>query len=184
MWRAALAALALFASASCAHAQERRDDGVAAQAVARVMIEALAPASGGDRAYGWDALSIRVSRHMHWHLVAPDPLDRAPDGLTRRNGWITAQGSEVGVSAHGPDERVSQLKFEVSAFYTQTLLEALRAEGVDVAFQADWEESSEYLITPPGREGGMLTSARVCTPPESRATQRCHNELTLAFELP
>jgi hypothetical protein len=59
-----------------------------------------------------------------------------------------------------------------------------RAQGVEVRFQSEDESSSEYLVAPPGREAGLLTSTRICTSPESRAAQSCRDELTLAFEPP
>jgi hypothetical protein len=59
-------------------------------AVARVIIEALAPSSHGDWAYRWGALSTRVSRHMHWHLYGPEPRDAQQEA--QRNGWIEVDG--------------------------------------------------------------------------------------------
>jgi hypothetical protein len=187
MLRAFITALALMFAPVCASAQindETRADAPIVRATAQVMIAALAPSDYGAWAYQWDAVSIRVSRLMHWHLFAPDDRDRPPDAISRRNGWISEEGRTIGVSAFGLDDRVIKLTFEVNAFHTLYLLEALRAEGVEVSFQGEDESSSEYVITPPGREEGMLTSTRICTSPQSRAAQRCHNEITLAFELP
>ncbi len=185
MRRAAAAAIALLMLPSCAHAQsEAEPDAPIVQATARVIAEALAPNDAGAWAYTWDAVSIRISRHMHWHVPRPDPIDRPPDALTQRNGWIGAGGGNVGVSAIGLDDRVIKLTFDVDDFHTLHLVQALQAQGVEVSFQSEDESSSEYLVTPPGREGGMLTSTRICTSSESRAAQRCHDELTLAFELP
>lgn len=156
----------------------------AEQGLIRVMIEALAPSTQGDWAYRWDAVSIRVSRFMHWHLYGPEPTDRAPDGITRRNGWIDGAGWDVGVSAFGVDDRVTELSFEVHDAFALTLIEALRAEGVEVSFSSEDESTSQYVITPPGRDSGLLTTQRVCTSPHSAAAQRCHEVLTLAFEMP
>ncbi len=183
MLRAALTALALLAFTGCAHAQVSDRETRAAEATARVIIQALAPETYGDWAYRWDALSARLSRHMHWHLYGPD-IEQPPDAVVRRNGWIDGEGSQIGVSANGVAERVSHLTFEVHALNTLTLLEALRAQGAQVSFQADWEESSDYVVSAPGRDSAMLTSTRICRPPESRAGPSCHTELTLAFELP
>jgi hypothetical protein len=183
MLRAALAALALLAFTGCAHAEEGGGDARAAEATARVIIAALAPAADGVRGQHWDALSTRVSRHMHWHLHGPD-IELAPDAIVRRNGWIDGEGAQIDVSAHGPAERVSHLTFELHDLNTLTLLDALRAQGAEVSFQADWEESSDYVVSAPGRDSAMLTSTRICRPPESRAGPSCHIELTLAFDLP
>ena len=70
------------------------------------------------------------------------------------------------------------------AFTTLALLEALRLEGAEVSFQADYESYSEYVVSAPGRGPALLTAARVCRPPQGRAASHCHNELTLAFESP
>lgn len=180
--RALIAVLAL-TLAGCAHAKAPDRTARMAEATARVVIAALPREGEGVRDQDWTALSIRVSRHLHWGLHGPD-IELAPDAVVRRNGWIDADGAQIGVAALGVAERVTQLGFELHQLDTLALLEALRAQGAEVSFQADWEESSEYVVRAPGRESAILTSARVCRPPESRAGPYCHTELTLAFELP
>lgn len=179
--RFAFAALTIVMLPACTHAQGEAARP-AEQAVAQVMIEALAPSSYGDWAYRWDAVSVRVSRHMHWHISKPDARDRPPDAAARRNGWIEAPGKQIGVSAFGGDEAVTSLNFETDAFHTLELVDALRQAGVEVRFQGDDESSSEYVITPQGRDYGVMRSARVCTSPESGAAERCHHEIELTFD--
>lgn len=181
MMRCVLLALAL-ALSGCAHApaaepQEER----APQAVARIVIEALAPESYGEWAYHWSAVSARVSRHMHWHMFGPEPGELEEGAVARRNGWVTARGQSVGISAFGDRENVTHMTFELRDGTTLDYLEALRVAGAEVSFVADWEESSDYAISVPGRESAELTSARICRPPGSRAAPSCRIELTLRF---
>lgn len=158
-----------------------QDEPTAVTAVAQLMVKALAPSSYGDWAYRWGAVSIRISRDMHWHLFEPDARDRPADAVARRNGWINVRGQNVGISAFGGDEVVTHLTFDLPAASTLALVEALRAEGAEVAFQADYEAYLEYVVTPAGRDTGLLTSTRICTSPFSAAAQRCHDEMTLTF---
>lgn len=180
--RSLLVALALTLSASCTHAPViDQEEERAADIVARIIIEALAPASYGDWAYDWGAVSARVSRHMHWHVFGPDPRELEEGAVARRNGWISARGQSVGISAFGDRESVTHMTFEVRDGTTLDYLEALRAVGTDVSFAADWEESSDYVVGVPGRDSAELTSTRICRPPESRAGPSCRIELTLRF---
>jgi hypothetical protein len=121
---------------------------------------------------------------MHWRLAPPDAADRPVDAIIRRAGWIQSDGDQVFVSAEGVGERVRALTFETHSILTLSVLDALREEGANVSFQADWEESSEYVISADGAESALLTSARVCMHSEDRTGQTCSNVLTLAFELP
>lgn len=162
-----------------ARAQSEPSAGAAA---ARVIIEALAPSSYGDWAYRWDAVSIRVSRYMHWHLYGPEPRDRAEEEV-RRNGWVDVEGQDVGVSAFGGDTHVTSLSLDLPlAVAPRDVLDAIRAAGAEVSFQADFETYSEYWIAPPGRDGATLSSHRICTSPRSAVAPRCHDELMLTFE--
>jgi len=161
-----------------------QDEPTPVAAVAELMVKALAPRSYGDWAYRWGAVSIRISRDMHWHLFEPDARDRPADAVARRNGWITVRGQSVGISAFGGDQFVTHLTFELPAASTLTLVEALRMAGAEVSFQADYETYSEYVVTPAGRRPGLLTSTRICTSPQSAAAQRCHDEMTLTFGAP
>ncbi|HYD89689.1 MAG TPA: hypothetical protein VEA80_19565 [Vitreimonas sp.] len=187
MLRAAITGLALLLLPACAHAQEEyapRPDLPIVRATANVIVEALPESRYRDWGYGWGAVSIRVSRFVHWHIYEPDRRDRPADAIVRRNGWIDGEGTNVGVSVFGDDDSVTLLSFEFDDFHALDLLEALRAAGAEVSFQADYESYSEHIVTPPGREAGLLTTRRVCTPEGSRAARRCHNEaeLTFAFE--
>jgi hypothetical protein len=181
--RSALLALALLTT-SCAHAPAPlQEEERAEQIVARIMIDALAPESHGDRAHNWAAVSARVSRHMHWHLFGPDPRELEQGAVARRNGWISARGQSVGISAFGDRTNITHMTFELRDGQTLDYLAALRAAGAEVSFAADWEESSDYVLSAPGRESAELTSTRICRPPESRAGPSCHDELTLRLTL-
>lgn len=173
-------AIFLFLATPAAAQEEERSE----QIVARIMIEALAPESYGDWAYSWGALSARVSRHMHWHLFGPDPRELVEGAVSRRNGWISSRGQNVGISAHGDRENVTRMTFEIRDGQTLAVLDALRSAGAEVSFAADWEESSDYVVSAPGRAAADLTSARICTPEGSRAARRCHSVLTLTFAPP
>lgn len=181
--RRAAFALAVLLFAPVADAQERqslRDEPIV-RAAANVLIHTLAPSEQGDWRYDWGAVSPRVSQLVHWHMFEPDPRDRPADAIVRRNGWIEVPGQQIGVSVFGGDLRVTMLSLEYSAFHNLDLLEALAAEGAQVSFQTDYESYSEYIITPPGREAGLITVRRLCTSPQSAASQRCHNEAELTF---
>jgi hypothetical protein len=183
MRRAALAMLVLLC-ASAASAQERqslRDEPIV-RAAANVLIQTLGPSEYGDWRYDWGAVSSRVSRLVHWHIFEPDPRDRPAGAIVRRNGWIEVPGTHIGASVFGGDRRVTMLSLQYDEFHNLDLLEALAAEGAQVSFQADYESYSEYIITPPGREAGLLTLRRICTSPQSAAAQRCHNEAELTFD--
>jgi len=186
MLRSALTSLALMLLPACAHAEEEyvpRADLAIVQATAHILIQALPESRYSDWGYGWGPVSARVSRFMHWHIFEPDPRDRPPDAIVRRNGWIDGAGVNVGVSVFGNDDSVTMLSFEYHTFQTLDLLAALRAAGAEVSFQADYESYSEYIVTPQGRAPGLLTTRRVCTPEGSRAAPRCHNEAELTFAI-
>ena len=180
MIRAVLLATAFAVLAGCSHASSvARDEPGAHDIVARIIIEALAPESYGDWAYTWGAVSARVSRHMQWHLFGPDPRELEEGAVARRNGWISARGQSVGISAFGDRENVTYMTFELRDGQALEYLEALRAAGAEVSFAADWEESSDYVVSIAGRDPAELTSARMCRPPQSRAGPSCRIELTL-----
>lgn len=180
--RAVFLALAFVVLANCAHSPATASEEERAQhIVARIIIEALAPETYGAWAYDWGAVSARVSRHMHWHLFGPDARELAEGAVARRNGWISARGQNVGISAFGDREKVTHMSFELRDGATADYLGALRAAGAEVSFAADWEEASDYVVHVPGRDSAELTSARICRPPESRAGPSCRIELTLRF---
>lgn len=162
--------------APLAAAQEAAPD----LAAARLIVEALPQTGDADWVYRWDAVSIRVSRHMHWHLPDPDPRERPADAVLRRNGWIDALGAHVGVTAYGDDAGVRELVFELRR--AGDVMARLAEEGVAVETLREGETESEFRITPPGRRAGHLTRERRCTHPGSRAARRCWMIYTLRFE--
>ena len=186
MFRAALIAFAVTLLPAWAHAQEGRFDRSEtpiAIATANVIIQALPETQYGDWGYRWDAMTVRITRFVRWHIYAPDPRDRAADAIVRRNGWLEVPGAGIGVSVFGGDEKVTALSFEYDDFTNLDLIDALRDAGAEVSFQADYESYSEYVVTPPGREAGLLTLSRRCTSPRSAAAQRCTDGAELKFEL-
>jgi len=166
--RGIIAAIALLLAA-CAHASPAAEGDE--RAVAQVMIAALAdPSLEGRR---WEVLIARLSPAVRWQA--------ALDESTKRTGRIE-EGGRISVSAEGAQDRVTTLTFAVEGFTTLALLEALRAEGADVSFQADYESYSEYVVNAPGREPALLTSASTCSPLEERPTIECRETAILAFE--
>lgn len=186
MLRTACLALAAALLSACAHAPDGRVDRSETQIVrdaANVVIHALPESGNREWGYGWGAVSTRISRFVHWHIAAPEPADRPPDAITRRNGWIAGPGMEVGVTVFGDDDKVTMLSIAYDEFTNLDLVDALGDLGALVSFQADYESYSEYVVTPPDREPGLLTLKRICTPEGSRAARRCHNEAELTFEV-
>lgn len=183
--RGVVLALTLMFLPACAHAQDQpvgRGDLPGVRATANVIVHALPETRYRDYGYRWDAMSIRVSRYVRWHIYAPDDRGRAPDAVVQRNGWIDGEREDVDVAVFGDDERVTMMTFKYDRFRALDLLEGLRREGAEVSFQADYESYSEYLIAPPGREAGLLTMRRVC-PPERAASMRiCQDAAELTFE--
>jgi len=184
--RALLAAVAIALLPACALAQEGRIDRSATPiviATANVIAQVLPESQYRDWGYRWDAVTARISRLVHWHIYAPDPRERPADAIVRRNGWLEAPGAQIGVSVFGGDDQVTAVSFDYDEFSNLDLLDALRDTGAEVSFQSDYESYSEYIITPPGREPGLLTLSRRCTSPNSAAAQRCSNGAELKFEL-
>ncbi|GAM97176.1 hypothetical protein U91I_00801 [alpha proteobacterium U9-1i] len=150
---------------------------------ARLMIEALAPSSHGDWAYGWGPVSARTARHMHWHLFEPDPRDRPDDYVARRNGWIDGPGQNVGVSAFGGERRVTELSFELSRpDHRGAVFDALRAEGAGLELLRESEDFVEYRLSIAERHPANLMAIEHCTSPRSAAAQRCWTIYTLRFD--
>ncbi len=182
MMRSSVLTLAFMFAASCAHTPATaQEDARAEEVVARIIVEALAPASYGDWAYDWGALSARVSQHMHWHLFGPDARELEEGAVTRRTGWISVRGQSVGISAFGDAERVTHMTFELRDGQTAAVLDALRAAGTEAPLLSAQENSSNYEISVPGRDLAQLTSSRICTPEGARAARRCRDVLTLRF---
>lgn len=151
-------------------------------ATARVMIEALAPSSYGDWAYDWSAVSIRVSRHMHWHLPDPDPRGRPEHAEVRRTGWIGASGAQVGVAALGAEYGVRLLAFNFGGGDDRdALFAALHAAGAQIDVVSESNRSGRYVLAAPERDAAILDRTLSCTPPGSRAARRCWTDYTLTF---
>lgn len=179
-----LAAMALPAAA--------QDHPTAEDAMARVIHAALAPSSQGDWRYRWDALSIRISSLMHWHLPGPDkPGD---DAITRR-GWIPVKGAQIGVTAHGIGQTVTGLALSYSGrprlqSEQDSLIEALATRGVTATetsrtdapdfFHTD-EPLIVYQLSTEGRHEAALRQTHTCTSPLSAAAQRCETTYLLDF---
>jgi hypothetical protein len=184
--RAALAAVAIAMTPACAHAQDGRLDRSETPiviATATVIIQASPESRYREWGHRWDAVTARISRLVHWHIYAPDPRDRPADAIVRRNGWLEAPGVLIGVSVFGGDEEVTAVSFDYDEFTNLDLLDALRDAGAEVSFQSDYESYSEYIVTPPGREPGLLTLSRTCTSPHAASAQRCTNGAEFKFAL-
>jgi hypothetical protein len=167
--KAFLAACALVLM-GCAHGRLDEPDRPEIAATAQFIIQALAPGDSED--YRWDAFVERVSNSSHWRPAA------GSDAMVRRRGRLN---TGAGVVATGDSENVGVLSIDTNAFYAVTLLEALRRAGADVSFQADYETYSEYVVTPPGRDAGLLTVFSTCSPLENRPAFGCRNYVTLTF---
>jgi hypothetical protein len=186
---AVILASALAAVALPAAAQEQT---TAEDAMASVIHAALAPSSYGDWRYRWDAVSIRISSLMHWHLPGPDKPGE--EAITRR-GWISANGQQVSVTAHGIGETVTGLALGYSGWpgyevERGTLIEALAARGVTVT-ETSRNEAPEffhtdepvilYRLSAEGRHDAALKQTHTCTSPRSAAAQRCDTTYLLDF---
>jgi hypothetical protein len=182
MLRAVCIALAVALTLATAHAQPVGNADIPiARATANALIQTTAPSEYGDWRYRWDAVSIRVSRFVHWHIYEPDARDRPADSIVRRLGWIDGNGRSVGVAAYGGDAGVTMMEFEVDGFNVLDLIAALRAEGAELSFQSDYETYSEYVVTPAGRAPALMTTRRTCPPETSARAQNCRTTVELTF---
>lgn len=182
---ALVAAIALLPA--CAHAQTGRVDRSetpAVRATANAIVQSLPESRYRDYGYRWDATSIRISRLIHWHIYEPDPRDRAPGAIVRRNGWLDVEGANVEVSVFGDDDEVTMLSFGYDGFANIDVLDALRADGAAVSLRADQETYSDYMLTPPGREPALLRMRRSCTPDNMASAQRCESSAEIILEIP
>ena len=192
--RDAAAMLALVVLASPANAQ---DAPTAEAAMARVIHGALAPSSLGDWRYRWDAVSIRISRDMHWHLAGPDDADA--ETITR-NGWILGGGLQIGVSAHGSGDTVAGLtldyyrwpQFDGEPLPVIAALAELGVEATEIArkdapdfYHAD-APIVVYRLSAPGRDSAELTQSVQCTSPRAppRSGAACPTHSSLAADGP
>ena len=170
MRRGALLAAYALMLMGCAHGRLDEPDLPAIEATAQFIIQALAPGDSED--YRWDAFARRVSSSARWRL------SREAGAGVRRDGRLN---TGAGVVAIGDSENVAALSIDTNAFHAVTLLEALRRAGADVSFQADYETYSEYIVTPPGRDAGLLTEYSTCSPLENRPAWGCRDYVTLTF---
>lgn len=184
------AAAAVLAMAMLSSPASAQDQPTAEQAMARVINGALAPSSLGDWRYRWDAVSIRISRDMLWHLVGPDDADEETVG---RNGWITSDGDQISVTAYGARETVDGLsmsydrwpQFDGEPLPLITALAELGVEATEIArsvapeFYHTDAPVIVYRLTAPGRDSGALKLSEHCTSPQSAAAQRCTMSYTL-----
>lgn len=179
--RSAIFALALLLLPACAHAQGDpvgRGDLPDVRAPANIILLALPETEQREHGYRWDAVSIRISRFLHWHIYAPDRRDRPADAIVERHGWIECESEDIGVSIQGTNDRVTALSVDYDRFRALDLLEGLRREGADVRFQADYETYSEYVIVAPG----LLTTRRRCPPDTVRYAPHCQDSAELTFD--
>jgi len=181
-----LLALAPIAAAQEApHEAERAAEPTARQDMARVIAEAMVPTSRYNYGRDWDALSVRISRHLHWHLAAPDQAaDITSATGIRRNGWIEDGKEQIGVSAYG-FQTVESLTFALSPKFAapepeedDTIIAALKAIGVAASptpsqptfsgiVTATWNLDAE------GRDRAHLIRSILCTPEGSAAARMC-----------
>lgn len=182
MLRALTVAIAIMLASEAYAQSERRPEAdlPEVRATAEVIAEALPPISHGAQRLQWDAVSIRISRLVHWHLYGPEPRDRPADAPVRRHGWIEGVEQDVDLIAEGGDAELRSLTFGY-IFHGIDLVTALRERGAEVSFQADYETYSEYIVSASGREPALLTLTSRCTPPHSRARYRCENGAVLTF---
>jgi hypothetical protein len=158
-----------------------------AQALAELIHEALPRTSSGEADNSWDAVSIRISRLMHWHLASPDAADAVE---IQRRGWLAADGDQIGITAFGDRDQVTTLAFEgaFSAYSFQPpaddreLFAAMTARGItvgEIERRSFPEELSlplgqiSYTVSAEGRHAARFTSSTHCTPPGSAAARRC-----------
>ena len=172
MLRAGVIFICAVMLASCAHQRINDPGHPAVAATAQFIIQALAP--GESENYRWDAFVERVSGASQWR--APEPGAR--DGENRREGRLSTHAAIIAI---GEGEDVRTLSIETDSFHALALLEALRRAGAEVSFQADYESYSEYIVTPPGRDFGLLTTNSTCIPFDPQPGEVCRNYVTLTF---
>jgi hypothetical protein len=174
--------LGLMFAGSCAHEPGRSE--AAAQVVADVMVAALARTGNAESDQAWASLRTRVSPPVQWDRGGAEPVDDEPASSILQNASLEAGGWRFGVVARGSETRVRHLSIDVDdAIPTASLLDALRARGVDVPGEGDDESAMFYSLNLPGREYAQLEARRVCRPFESRADRDCRSVMTLNFQL-
>lgn len=173
MKRFVIALAALFGASASAQPAERVPIEAA---VAQTIISAL-PLDTWDASwsYNWNALGSRLLNDADWHLIG-----RAEDGdIVHRTGWTIRGFRQSGIGVCGR-EQVIGMSFSFGGEVegsTAALLEALRAQDVDVQERED----GVYAVSPRGRDAGLIAFSGDCTSPRSRAAQRCWTDVRLAF---
>lgn len=181
------ALLCLIALAPLAGAQQAEPAAAPTprQGMARVMFEAMIPTTQVKYGRDWDAMSIRVSRHMHWHLAPPDQTaDPTSSVGIRRNGWIEDGFAQIGVSAYGRDS-VDSLTFALSPTMLSSqpdadddVIAALTAIGVTATSTPSQPSFSAistaaWELTAMDRMPARLLRSTLCTPEGSAARRMC-----------
>jgi hypothetical protein len=186
-----IALLCLLALAYPAYAQEAQHETqpaaepTARQAMAKVIAEAMVPTSRTNYGRDWDALSVRISRHLHWHLAPPDQVaDITSATGIRRNGWIEDDKEQIGVSAYG-FQSVDSLTFALSPKFASTepeeddtIIAALKAIGVAANLAPSPPNFSgiattAWILDAEGRDRTQLLRSILCTPEGSAAARMC-----------
>lgn len=177
----------LFFAAIAAMPAQAQEQPTISEALAELIHDAMPPTAWSGPHDTWDAVSIRISSLMHWHLAPPDT--GGEEGIERR-GWLAAGGLQIGVTAYGVGEKITSLGFERGdASYgsepapdDRALLAALSARGITIEVLERRDHSGEYpfplastayALAAEGRERVRFTSSTHCTPPGSRAARRC-----------
>jgi hypothetical protein len=177
----------LFLAAIAAMPAQAQEQPTISEALAELIHDAMPPTAWSGPHDTWDAVSIRISSLMHWHLAPPDTGDET---AIERRGWLSAGGRRVGITAYGAGENVISLGFERGddsygsepAPDHRELLAALAARGITVNVVERRDNRGEppfpiastaYTLAAAGRENVRFTSATHCTPPGSRAARRC-----------
>lgn len=159
-------------------------------AVARIVVDVLAPTSWGAHPYSWEAVSIRISRRMHWHLAPPDRTTTPQGGLYRRNGWVeSGPNRSAAISAWGDADRVRTLDFELRRTFgsdrgaepPEAFAAALRAMGATVEKRDSPNVLAAYTLSMPGKRPALLAFTRTCTNPNAAAMPRCEISASLAL---
>jgi hypothetical protein len=191
--------LALARVAAAPDASREREAPTARQAMARVILEAMVPTSRTNYGRDWDALSVRISSYMHWHLAPPDQArDVNTSTGIRRNGWVGDGTEQIGISAYG-FESVDSLTFALSPRLASTepaaadpdaddtVIAALKAIGVTATpFPPPPNFSGiatmAWNLDADGRDRTQLTRSILCTPEGSAAARMCGATYELALK--
>lgn len=174
MMRTLKIALALAFAPLAAHAEDV--DSVQGEVV-RVL--AIALAQGPFET--WDDVRVAMPRSVNWHLAPPDETGAR---AFRRSGWIAVAGQQAGVAVCG-DARTPELLVLRLNGEDETVLQTLRARGLDVRLVSESEGEERYDVrSGDSFEIEMLRRSVSCTPPGSRASRSCNTSYTLTIRPP